>query len=106
MKSGLGDMLRQAQALQEKMGEARRELADSEVTGNSGAGLVEVVMACNHDVKKVVIAPELMGGDKDVLEDLVAAAVNDAVQKVEAESQQRLGQMATGMLPGLKWPPF
>lgn len=105
MKGGIGEIFKQAQELKDKMETAKRHLEDVEVTGRSGAGLVEVVMTCSNDVKKVKISDELLSGDKEVLEDLVAAAINDAVKKIEAESKQYFGQMATGMMPsGMKWP--
>lgn len=106
MKGGLGQIMKQAQAMQENLRKAQEELAAVEVTGSAGGGMVEVTMTCRHDVRKVSIAPELMGDDKEVLEDLVAAAVNDAVRKAEAESQQRMAGLASGLgLPaGLKLP--
>ena len=85
MKGGLGNLMKQAQAMQENMQKAQAELADLEVTGEAGGGMVSLVMTCRHDVKSVNIDPELLGDveDKEVLEDLIAAAVNDAVRKAE-----------------------
>ncbi len=105
MKGGLGNIMKQAQAMQENMQKAQQELANIEVTGQSGAGLVEVVMTCRYDVKKLNIDSELFSDDKDVLEDLVAAAFNDAVRKVEATTQEKMGGLTSGMnIPGLKLP--
>ena len=105
MKGGLGNIMKQAQAMQENMQKAQQELANIEVMGQSGAGLVKVTMSCCHDVKKVSIDAELMGDDKDVLEDLVAAAVNDAVRKVEKTTEDKMGGLASGLnIPGLKMP--
>ena len=105
MKDQLGNLMKQAQAMQENMQKAQAELADTEVTGQSGAGMVEIVMTCRHDVRKVTIDPALMSDDRDVLEDLVAAAMNDAVRKVEKTAQDKLGGLASGLsIPGLKLP--
>ncbi len=109
MKSGLGNIMKQAQAMQENMQKAQEELASVEVTGQSGAGLVEITMSCRHDVKKVtidsVIDPKLMGEDKEVLEDLIAAAFNDAVRKVEKATQDKMGGLTSGLnIPGLTLP--
>lgn len=105
MKGGLGNIMKQAQAMQENMQKAQEELASIEVTGQSGAGLVEVTLTCRHDVKKVSIDPELMSDDKEVLEDLIAAAFNDAVKKVESTSQEKMGGLTSGLnIPGLKLP--
>ncbi|MEM7196517.1 MAG: YbaB/EbfC family nucleoid-associated protein [Pseudomonadota bacterium] len=105
MKGGLGNLMKQAQAMQENMQKAQEELANSEVTGQSGAGMVEITMTGKYDVKKVTIDAQLMEDDKDVLEDLVAAAVNDAVRRVEKMSQEKMGGLTAGMnIPGLKLP--
>ena len=105
MKGGLGNIMKQAQAMQENMQKAQEELANIEVTGQSGAGMVEVVMTCRHDVRKVTIDSDLMGDDKEVLEDLIAAAFNDAVRKVETTSQEKMGGLTAGLnIPGLKLP--
>lgn len=105
IKGNFGDLLKQAQEFQKKIDEAKRKLSEVEVTGRSGAGLVEVVMTCNHDVKKVKVSDELLSEEKEVMEDLIAAAFNDAIKKVEVQSKEQLGQAATGMLPpGFKMP--
>ena len=106
MKGGLGNIMKQAQQMQENLQKAQEELANMEVTGESGAGMVSVVMTGRHDVRRVAIDPSLMTEDKEMLEDLIAAAVNDAVRKVETESQQRLAGLTSGLnLPGgLKLP--
>ena len=105
MKGGLGNIMKQAQAMQENMQKAQEELAGMEITGKSGAGMVEVVMTCRHDVRKVTIDPELMADDREVVEDLIAAAFNDAVRKVETTTQEKMGGLTAGMnIPGLKLP--
>jgi len=102
MKNQLGNMMKQAQAMQENMKAAQAELANMEVTGVSGAGMVEVVMTCRHDVRKVTVDPALMQDDKEVLEDLIAAAMNDAVRKVEKASEEKMGSLTAGLnIPGL-----
>ncbi len=102
MKNQLGNMMKQAQAMQENMKAAQAELANMEVTGVSGAGMVEVVMTCRHDVRKVTVDPALMEDDKEVLEDLIAAAMNDAVRKVEKASEEKMGSLTAGLnIPGL-----
>ncbi len=106
MKGGIGNLMKQAQAMQENMRKAQEELAGIEVTGNSGGGMVKVTMTCRHDVKKVDIDPGMLTeDDKEVLEDLVAAAVNDAVRKVEQVTQEKMSGLAGGMnIPGLNLP--
>ena len=105
MKGGIGNIMKQAQAMQENMQQAQEELAKTEVTGQSGAGLVEVTMTCRHDVRKITIDPELMSDDREVLEDLVAAAFNDAVRKVESVPQEKMGGLTSGLnIPGLNLP--
>ncbi len=106
MKGQLAGLMKQAQQMQENMKRMQEELATLEVEGQSGAGLVKVVMTCRHDVKRVSIDPSLLADDKDMLEDLVAAAVNDAVRKVETTTQEKMGSLATGMglPPGMKLP--
>ncbi len=98
--------MKQAQAMQENMQKAEEELSRMEVTGTSGAGLVEIVMTCRHDVKAVSIDPALMQDDKEVLEDLIAAAMNDAVRKAESQVQNKMGGLTSGInLPaGFKLP--
>ncbi len=105
MKGGLGNIMKQAQAMQENMQKAQEELANIEVIGQSGAGLVEITLTCRYDVKKINIDPELMKDDKEVLEDLIAAAFNDGVRKVESTTQDKMGGLTAGMnIPGLKLP--
>ena len=97
MKSPLGNIMKQAQAVQENLKKAQEELARMEVIGSSGGGLVEVTMTCRHDIRKVSIDESLMGDDREVLEDLVAAAVNDAVRRVEKVSQEKMGSLTSGL---------
>lgn len=98
-------MVKQAAEFQKKMDEAKQQLDAVEVTGRSGAGLVEVVMTCNHVVQSVRISDQLLSDDKDVMEDLVAAAFNDAINRVESETKNQLSEVASGMLPpGFKLP--
>ncbi len=106
MKGGLGNLMKQAQEMQEKMKQAQEDLAKLEVSGESGAGLVKITMTGRHDVKRVEIDNSLLSEDKEMLEDLVAAAVNDAVRKVEANSKDNMANMAAGMQlpPGFKMP--
>src|ERR1700692_1671777 len=106
MKNQLSGLMQKAQQMQEDMNRAQEELARIEVEGQSGAGLVKVVMTCRHDVKRVTIDPSLLGEDKDMLEDLVAAAMNDAVRRVEAASQQKMAGVTAGMAlpPRVKLP--
>jgi DNA-binding YbaB/EbfC family protein len=106
MKNQLAGLMKQAQAMQDNLRRAQEELASIEVEGQSGAGLVKVVMTCKHDVRRVAIDPSLLADDKDMLEDLVAAAINDAVRRVEATTQDKMGRLAAGMpqIPGMKFP--
>jgi DNA-binding YbaB/EbfC family protein len=106
MKGGLGGLMKQAQQMQENMKRMQEQLATIEVEGQSGAGMVKVVMTCRYDVKRVTIDNGLLKDDKEMLEDLIAAAVNDAVRRVEATTQEKMGGMAAGMgLPaGFKLP--
>src|SRR6478752_7638705 len=106
MKNQLAGLMKQAQQMQENMQRAQEELARIEVEGQSGAGLVKVVMTCRHDVKRVAIDPSLMGEDRDMLEDLVAAAINDAVRRVEMTTQEKMAGVTQGMPmpPGFKLP--
>ena len=105
-KNQLAGLMKQAQAMQDNLKRAQEDLARIEVEGQAGAGLVKVTMTCRHDVKRVSIDPSLLADDKDMLEDLVAAAVNDAVRRVEATTQERMGSMTGGMglPPGFKMP--
>ncbi|MDP4876495.1 MAG: YbaB/EbfC family nucleoid-associated protein [Pseudomonadales bacterium] len=103
---GLGDLMKQAQQMQEKVQQMQQQLANAEVTGESGAGLVKVLMTGRHDVKRVQIDPGLMSEDKEVLEDLLAAAVNDAVRRVENNQKDKMSSLTAGMSlpPGFKLP--
>jgi hypothetical protein len=97
--------MKQAQQMQENLRKAQEELAKVEVTGAAGGGLVQVTMTCRHDVRHVSIDASLMQDDKEVLEDLIAAAVNDAVRKAEKTSQEKLAGLTAGLnLPGLNLP--
>ena len=107
MKNQLAGLMKQAQAMQDNLRRAQEELAQTEVEGQSGAGLVKVVMTCKHDVRRVTIDPSLLTDDKDMLEDLVAAAFNAAVRKAEETSNEKMGKLTAGMpgLPGgMKFP--
>ena len=106
IKGGMGNLMKQAQKMQEQMQEAQAKLAEAEVTGESGAGLVKVTMNGRHDVKRVELDDSVMEEDKEMLEDLLAAAVNDAVRKIEANSQDQMSKMTAGMglPPGMKLP--
>ncbi len=101
MKGGLGNLMRQAQQMQENMQKAQAELAAQEVVGESGAGMVKVTLNGLHEAKKVVIEQRLLGEDKEMLEDLLTAAINDAVRKIAARSQEKY----SGLMSGLKLPP-
>ncbi len=106
MKGGMGNLMKQAQKMQEDLQKAQAEIANAEVNGESGAGLVKIVMTGRHDVKSVSIDDSLLEEDKDILEDLIAAAVNDAVRKVEASTQERMAKITggMGMPPGFNMP--
>ncbi|HSR62603.1 MAG TPA: YbaB/EbfC family nucleoid-associated protein [Gammaproteobacteria bacterium] len=106
MKAGMGNIMKQAQKMQEDLQKAQEEIANMEVTGESGAGLVKVTMTGRHDVKRVEVDPTVMGEDKEMLEDLIAAAVNDANRRVEKMMQEKMSGLASGMgLPaGMKLP--
>ncbi len=106
MKGGLGNLMKQAQEMQANMQKAQEELARLEITGQSGGGLVTVIMTGKHEVRRISIDDSLLGDDKDMLEDLVAAAINDAVHKVETTTQERFAGLAGGLnLPaGMKLP--
>jgi len=103
---GLNDLMKQAQQMQEDLQRMQEEAAKAEVTGESGAGLVQVVMNGRHDVRKVTIAPELLSEEKGLLEDLLAAAVNDAVRKIDAQTQEKMSSLTSGfnLPPGFKMP--
>jgi DNA-binding YbaB/EbfC family protein len=106
MKGGLGNLMRQAQQMQETMKKAQAELAALEVTGESGAGMVKVTLNGHHEAKKVMIEPKLLSEDKDMLEDLLVAAINDAVRKIAAHSQEKYSGLMSGLNlpPGMKLP--
>ena len=106
MKGQLAGLMKQAQAMQDNLKKAQDELATIEVEGQSGAGMVKVTMTCRHDVKRVVIDESLLKDDKDMLEDLIAAAMNDAVRRAEATTQEKMGGITAGMglPPGMKLP--
>jgi len=106
MKNQLAGLMKQAQQMQDNMRKMQEQLASVEVEGQSGAGLVKVVMTCRHDVKRVTIDPSLLNDDKDMLEDLVAAAFNDAVRRAEATSQEKMAGLTAGLPlpPGFKLP--
>lgn len=103
---GLGDLMQQAKSMQENMQKLQEELASMEVTGEAGAGMVRVTMTGRHDVKHVNIDNSLMSEEKEILEDLIAAAVNDAVRKIEDANKEKLGGLTQGLnIPGgFKWP--
>jgi DNA-binding YbaB/EbfC family protein len=104
MKGGMGNMMKQAQQMQANMEKVQKEIAEAEAIGESGAGLVKVTINGKHDVKRVEIDPELMKDDKEMLEDLIAAAVNDANRRIEKISQEKMSSVTAGMPipPGLK----
>ena len=105
-KGGMGNIMKQAQEMQERMQKTQEELASIEVTGEAGAGMVKVIMTCNHNVRRVDIDPSLMDDDKEMIEDLVAAAINDAVRRVQETSKEKMGDVTGGMPlpPGFKMP--
>ncbi len=105
MKGGIGGLMKQAQQMQENMKKMQEQLASVEVEGQSGAGMVKVVMTCKHDVRRVSIDPSVMD-DREMLEDLLAAAVNDAVRRVESTTQEKMAGFTSGLNlpPGFKLP--
>ena len=105
-KGQLAGLMKQAQQMQDNMRKMQEQLATIEVEGQSGAGMVKVVMTCRHDVKRVAIDPSLLADDREMLEDLVAAAVNDAVRRVELATQEKMAGLTAGMPlpPGFKLP--
>ncbi len=106
MKNQIAGLMKQAQQMQDNLKRAQEELAQIEVEGQSGAGMVRITMTCRHDVRRVAIDPSLLGEDKDMLEDLVAAAFNDAIRRVESTTQEKMGGLTSGMPmpPGFKLP--
>lgn len=105
IKGGIGNMMKQVQQMQQNMQKAQAQLAEVEVEGVSGAGMVKVTMTCRNDVRRVQIDPGVMD-DKEMLEDLIAAAMNDAVRKAEATTQEKMGAFTQGLPlpPGMKMP--
>ena len=106
MKGGFGDIMKQAQKVQEDMQRMQDEIATTEVQGEAGAGMVKVIMTGRHDVKRVEIEPSLLAADKEMLEDLIAAAVNDANRRVEKAAQDKMASVTSGLglPPGFKLP--
>src|ERR1700755_1270570 len=106
MKAQLAGLMKQAQAMQDNLKKVQDELGNIEVQGESGAGLVKITMTCKHEVRRVAIDPSLLADDKDMLEDLVAAAFHDAVRRGEQVSQEKMGKLTAGMPlpPGMKFP--
>lgn len=106
MKGGIGNLMKQAQKMQESMQKAQEELAAMEVTGEAGGGLVSVIMNGKHEVKRVSLDSSLLEEDRDMLEDLIAAAINDAVHKVEKTTQEKMASVTSGLPlpPGMKLP--
>ncbi|HXF65974.1 MAG TPA: YbaB/EbfC family nucleoid-associated protein [Burkholderiales bacterium] len=106
MKGGLGNLVKQAQLMQENLKKLRDELAQMEVEGQAGSGAVKVVMSGRHEVRRVAVAPELLSGDREMLEDLIAAAFNDAARRVDAAVQEKMASMSAGfpLPPGMKLP--
>jgi nucleoid-associated protein EbfC len=106
MKGGIGNLMRQAQQMQENMQKAQEELAALEVTGESGAGMVKIVLNGRHEAKKVSIEPKLLTEDLEMLEDLLVAAINDAARKVEERTKEKYAGLMSGMNlpPGMKLP--
>ena len=106
MKGQLAGLMKQAQQMQENLKKAQDEIAAMEIEGQAGAGMVKVTMTGRHDVKRVSIDPSLMGDDKDMLEDLIAAAMSDAVRRVESMTQEKMGGLTSGfgLPPGMKLP--
>lgn len=106
MKGGIGQLMKQAQQMQADMQKAQEEMGKLTVTGESGAGMVKITMTCRHEVRALDIDDSLLGDDKEMLEDLIVAAFNDAIRRVEATVQEKFSSVASGMglPPGLKLP--
>ncbi len=105
MKGGIGKLMKQAQQMQANMQKAQEELANTEVTGEAGGGMVKIVMTCRHEIRKVQLEDAVVGDDKEMLEDLIAAALNDAVRKVEETTKEKLSGLTGGLnMPGLNLP--
>ena len=106
MKGGIGNLMKQAQLMQENMKRVQEQLGQMEVEGQAGSGMVKVLMTCKHDVRRVSIDPRLLSDERDMLEDLVAAAFNDAARRVEETVQEKMAAVTAGMPlpPGMKLP--
>jgi DNA-binding YbaB/EbfC family protein len=106
MKGGIGNLMKQAQLMQENMKKLQEQIAAMEVEGQAGSGLVKVLMTGRHEMKRVTIDPKLLADDKEMLEDLIAAAVNDAVRRIEATTQEKMAGVTAGLPlpPGMKLP--
>ena len=106
MKGGLGNLMKQAQLMQDNMKKLQGELAAMEIEGQAGSGMVKVVMTGRHEVRRITIDPRLLADDREMLEDLVAAAVNDAARRVEAMTQEKMAGVTAGLPlpPGMKLP--
>ena len=106
MKGGIGNLIKQAQLMQENMKKLQEQLAVMEVEGQSGSGMVKIIMTGRHEVRRATIDPRLLAGDREMLEDLVAAAVNDATRRVEAVTQEKMAGVTAGLPlpPGMKLP--
>ena len=104
MKGGLGGLMKQAQLMQQNMQKAQAELATVEVEGQASSGLVKVKMTCGHEVRRVSVDDSLMSDDKEMLEDLLVLALNDAMKKVDAVTKQRMSGFSAGMPPGMNLP--
>jgi DNA-binding YbaB/EbfC family protein len=106
MKGGIGNLMKQAQLMQENMKKLQEQLAVTEVEGTSGSGMVKIVMTGRHEVKRVTIDPRLLADEREMLEDLIAAAVNDAARRVDAMTQEKMAGVTAGLPlpPGMKLP--
>lgn len=106
IKGGIGNLMKQAQQMQDNLQKMQAKIAEMEVEGQAGSGLVKVTMSGKHDVKRIAIDPSLMQDDKEMLEDLIVAAMNDAVRRVETLSQEKMASVTAGMPlpPGMKFP--
>ncbi|HYG31358.1 MAG TPA: YbaB/EbfC family nucleoid-associated protein [Methylophilaceae bacterium] len=106
IKGGMGNLMKQAQQMQENMKRAQAELANIEVEGQAGSGMVKITITCQHQVKRVAIDDSLLSDDKEMLEDLIVTALNDAMRKVETTTQERMGGLMSGLPlpPGMKLP--
>lgn len=105
MKADIGSLMKQAQKMQAEMQKAQEQLAELEVTGEAGAGMVKIRMSCKHEVRQLSIDPALLGDDREMLEDVLVAAFNDALRKVERTVQEKMGGVTAGMTAGMGLPP-